>query len=61
MQYEVRRRRGSFVEPLPGRPMFDTMDGARAWAQANADMFPVGVTAIEIAHIAGRGEWSHNA
>jgi hypothetical protein len=51
VKYEVRRRRGRFVEHLPDRPTFHTMDEARAWAQEHADLFPTGVTAIEIAHI----------
>jgi hypothetical protein len=53
MRYEVRRRRGSFVEPLPDSPTFDTMDEARAWAEEHADLFPPGVTAIEIVPVRG--------
>ena len=54
--YEVRRRRGSFVEQLPGRPTFKTMEEAKSWAQDNKHLFPIGLTAIEIVEINEKGK-----
>jgi hypothetical protein len=50
----VRRRRRSFVAHLPGHPTFDTIDEARARAEDHADLFPVGVTAVEIVDLADK-------
>ncbi len=52
--YEVKRRRGASVERFPNHPTFKSEDEARRWAEAHSELFPVGISAIEIVTLGER-------
>jgi hypothetical protein len=55
--FEIRKRTGSYVQPIPGAPLFENRSLAEQWAREFIEKYPRlfrrGLEAIEVGKIHG--------